>query len=422
MSYLNRTPNWRWCEVSDTTLNGLVTPSEEAPIPHRWECSLRDLEGRPAAPKGIYIHVPYCATRCGYCDFNTYTPREIDLAASDYARLAVREIEMAGSLWQPGGVDTVFIGGGTPTLLSTDDIAAVITAVTTVFTLAPGAEVTIEANPDSVDERSLAALLDAGVTRVSFGVQSLAPHVLEVLERTHTPGSALAAIERARTVGFRHISADLIYATPGETDVDLESSVRAVLEAGVDHLSAYSLIVEPGTRLAQRVHRGEVPAPDDDVAAERYALIDHIAREAGLEWYEVSNWARPGGECRHNLGYWRGGDWWAIGPGAHGHLAGADRAVRWWNVKHPASYGREVAQGCAPIAGFEELDADMRRIESTMLGLRLREGIPMDLIPAEQRSNLDDLLTRGWVTLDDACLRLTDAGRLLADRVVRELT
>lgn len=412
--------------VNDTVLDGPGSGDSTTTVTD-WEDLIGQVMHDRSAPvtvrpHGVYIHVPYCATRCGYCDFNTYTPREIDLAASDYTDLAVREIEISRSLWHPGEVDTVFIGGGTPTLLAPDDIAKVITAIRTVFTLAPGAEVTIEANPDSVDESSLTALLEAGVTRVSFGVQSLAPHVLEVLERTHTPGRALAVIERARAVGFKHISADLIYATPGETDIDLESSVRAVLDAGVDHLSAYSLIVEPGTRLAQRVRRGEVLAPDDDVAAERYAVIDHVAREAGLEWYEVSNWARPGGECRHNLGYWRGGDWWAVGPGAHGHLAGDGRSVRWWNVKHPAAYGRQVAQGYAPIAGFEELDADVRRIESTMLGLRLREGIPRDLISDDRRCAIDDLVSRGWVTLDDARVQLTDAGRLLADRVVRELT
>lgn len=393
----------------------------------QWDEHLRGVihtsaMGRGRTTSGVYVHIPYCASRCGYCDFNTYTPREIDLAASDYTRIALAEIQQAGTRWHPDGIDTVFIGGGTPTLLAVADIAAIIDTIDSEFTLAPGAEVTIEANPDSVDGSSLAALREAGVTRVSFGVQSLAPQVLSVLERTHTPGRAIEAIEAAHAAGFAHVSADLIYATPGESEADLVASVNAVLDAGVDHLSAYSLIVEPGTRLAQRVRRGEIAAPDDDVAAERYALIDQVARDRGLEWYEVSNWARPGGECRHNLGYWRGGDWWAIGPGAHGHVAGDSHAVRWWNVKHPASYAREVAEDRPPIAGFESLDRATRATEATMLGLRLREGIARDQISGDRDESIGDLVDRGWVVIDDGRVRLTEAGRLLADLVVRELT
>lgn len=405
--------------INGDFVNGL--PSPDADVLGEWAVHLRSIDGRSNAPRGVYVHVPYCATRCGYCDFNTYTPREIDLAASDFAELAVREIEIAGSLWQPGAIDTVFFGGGTPTLLAVRDIAAILATIDEEFGLAPGAEVTIEANPDSVDAHSLTELLEAGVTRISFGVQSLAPHVLEVLERTHTPGRAIEAIHQARSVGFEHISADLIYATPGESDADLRESVEAVLGAGVDHLSAYSLIVEPGTRLAQRVRRGELPAPDDDVAAERYALIDAAATQAGMGWYEVSNWARDNGECRHNLGYWRGGDWWPIGPGAHGHRADDDRAIRWWNVKHPAAYSAQVAQGRSPIAGFEELDSHTRMIEATMLELRLREGITRERLPDDREDTLAVLVDRGWVSVDQGRVRLTDTGRLLADRVVRDL-
>lgn len=397
--------------MNDTTVNGLFDA---------WRARVETIEARPNAMHGVYVHVPYCATRCGYCDFNTYTPREIDLAASDYARIAIAEIEMAGQLWRPATIDTVFIGGGTPTLLASSDVAAIIAAIDDTFTRAADAEVTIEANPDSVTLESLAQVRAAGVTRVSFGVQSLAEHVLATLDRTHTPGRALEAIAQARQVGFEHVSADLIYATPGETDEDLTMSVRAVLDAGVDHLSAYSLIIEPGTRMAQQVSRGEIAAPDDDIAADRYAIIDRLAREHGMQWYEVSNWSKPGGECRHNLGYWRGGDWWAIGPGAHGYLEGQP-GMRWWNVKHPRAHADAISAGQPPIGGWEDIDEPTRILESVMLRLRLREGIELALLPATAEPVLQHYVTRGMLAVESGRVRLTDAGRLLADACVRDL-
>jgi oxygen-independent coproporphyrinogen-3 oxidase len=245
-------------------------------------------------------------------------------------------------------------------------------------------------------------------------VQSLAPHELAVLERTHTPGRSLEAIAEARAAGFAHVSADLIYATPGETDEDLVASVRAVLDAGVDHLSAYSLIVEDGTRLAARVRRGELPAPDDDVAADRYRLIDSMASAAGLQWYEVSNWARPGAECRHNIGYWSDADWWGAGPGAHGHLDGR----RWWNLKHPASYARAVGDGVAPVAGEETVDEHGRAVERVMLGVRMREGITRAGLPDDEVARL---AAEGLIEARDDRVVLTSDGRLLADAVVRRL-
>ncbi len=402
--------------MNDTAMNG---------PPDGWRAELSRLQMRPGVTRGVYVHVPYCAARCGYCDFNTYTPREIDLAASDYAGIAIAEIELTGQL---GGderidderIDTVFLGGGTPTLLDPGDVKAIVSRIDSVWGLAGDAEITIEANPDSVTVESLARLWDAGVTRVSFGVQSLAEHVLTTLDRTHTPGRALEAIAAAQQVGFTHISVDLIYATPGETDEDLTSSARAVLDAGVDHLSAYSLIIEPGTRMAARVNRGELPAPDDDVAAHRYEIIDTLARDHGLEWYEVSNWAKPGGECQHNLGYWRGGDWWAIGPGAHGYLGG-EPGVRWWNIKHPRAYAESVNAGRAPVAGWELIDEPTRILESVMLGLRLREGIDSTLLPAAADPVVQRYVGEGLLTVGQGRIRLTDAGRLLADACVRDL-
>jgi len=369
-------------------------------------------------PLGFYVHVPFCSTRCGYCDFNTYTAEELGggVSRATYADTVIQEIRWARRyVGDDRAVSTVFVGGGTPTLLGAADLVRILDAIRDEFGLAPDAEVTTEANPDSVTPTLLDGLLQGGFTRVSFGVQSLAPHVLAILERTHTPGRALEAIAEARAVGFEHVSADLIYATPGETHDDLRRSVAAVLAAGVDHLSAYSLIVEEGTRLAARVRRGELPSVDDDVAAERYAIIDALAEEAGLEWYEVSNWARPGAECQHNLGYWRDADWWGAGPGAHGHMDGR----RWWNLKHPATYARAIADGVAPIAGEESVGAAGRELERVMLGLRLREGIDRAGLPDGEVQRLAE---EGLIRVMDDRVALTSHGRLLADAVVRRVT
>ena len=369
-------------------------------------------------PLGFYVHIPFCASRCGYCDFNTYTAEELGPGASraTYADTVVAEIRWARrQVTGDRPVSTVFFGGGTPTLLGGADLVRILAVIEQEFGLVAGAEVTTEANPDSVSPRMLEDLLAGGFTRISFGVQSLAPGVLGILDRTHTPGRSLAAISEAREAGFAHVSADLIYATPGESDDDLRMSLDAVLGAGIDHLSAYSLIVEDGTRLAARVRRGEVPAVDDDVAAERYAIVDGMARAAGLPWYEVSNWARPGSECRHNLGYWRDADWWGAGPGAHGHLDGR----RWWNLKHPAAYARALAEGLSPAAGEEIVDEGGRRLERVMLGLRLREGIDRAGMPDEA---LSGLAAEGLVEMSGDRVMLTDGGRLLADAVVRRLT
>ena len=369
-------------------------------------------------PLGFYVHVPFCATRCGYCDFNTYTAEELGAGASrsTYADTVISEIRWARSqVRDDRPVSTVFVGGGTPTLLGAGDLVRILGAIDAEFGLESGAEVTTEANPDSVSPVMLQELHEGGFTRVSFGVQSLAPHVLEVLERTHTPGRALEAIAEARSAGFAHVSADLIYATPGETDEDLAASVAAVLDAGVDHLSAYSLIVEDGTRLAARVRRGDLPAPDDDVAADRYRIIDAMASAAGLEWYEVSNWARPGSECRHNLGYWNDADWWGAGPGAHGHLDGR----RWWNLKHPAAYARALAEGQSPLAGEETVDDAGRSLEQVMLGVRIRAGIPRAGLPDDAVAQLE---SEGLIEASADRIVLTSSGRLLADAVVRRLT
>ncbi len=372
-------------------------------------------------PLGIYVHVPFCAARCGYCDFNTYTASELDGSGASpdgWLDAVRRELDLAAAALGDRPVDTVFVGGGTPSLLGAERLGAVLGAVRSTFGLAPGAEVTTESNPESTSPEFFAGLVGAGFTRVSLGMQSAAPHVLRVLDRRHTPGRAVAAAREARAAGLAHVNLDLIYATPGETDADLAASLDAVLDAGVDHVSAYALIVEDGTALARRVARGELPAPDDDVAAARYEMIDDRLGAAGLGWYEVSNWARDeAAACRHNLGYWLDGDWWGLGPGAHSHLAGA----RWWNVKHPARYAAALAAGESPEAGREELTEAERHTERVMLRLRLAQGLPLDLLDAPGRAALDRAAADGLLELRDGRAVLTRRGRLLADAVVHAL-
>ncbi len=373
----------------------------------------------------MYVHVPFCATRCGYCDFNTYTAGELGTSASPQSwlealrgELATAAREFAALPTATPEVSTVFVGGGTPSLLGGDGLAAVLDAVRGEFPLAADAEVTTESNPESTSPEFFDRIREAGFTRVSLGMQSAAAHVLKVLDRTHTPGRAVAAAREARAAGFEHVNLDLIYGTPGERDADLDASLDAVLGAGVDHVSAYSLIVEDGTALARRVRHGELPAPDDDVLAARYERIDTRLRAAGLEWYEVSNWAANAAAiCRHNIGYWDGGDWLGAGPGAHSHVGG----VRWWNVKHPARYADRVGAGGLPAAGWEALTDGERYTERIMLAVRLRTGLSLAELAPNAISAVDNVIADGLALRTDDRLVLTDRGRLLADGVVREL-
>jgi putative oxygen-independent coproporphyrinogen III oxidase len=395
------------------------------PVPLDGALPAAALAGVGSRQFGFYVHVPFCATRCGYCDFNTYTATELGGGASqrEYAETAVREVRLARRVLGDADVpvSTVFFGGGTPTLLPPGDLALILRAVAEEFGLAAGAEVTTEANPESVDLAYLWALREAGFTRLSFGMQSARAHVLRVLDRTHTPGRPEQCVAWAREAGFAHVNLDLIYGSPGETDDDWRASLEAAVAAGPDHVSAYSLIVEDGTRLAASIRRGELPAPDDDVLADRYLMAEDALTAAGFEWYEVSNWATsPGGRCRHNLLYWRDGDWWGVGPGAHGHVGG----VRWWNVKHPVAYAGRLAAGRTPAQARELLGAAARRVERIMLGLRLADGHPLaDLSEAgltgAKRAVADGLLEP--VAYDAGRAVLTLRGRLLADAVVRDL-
>ena len=394
------------------------------PVPTSGALPGAALEGLGERPLGVYLHVPFCATRCGYCDFNTYTAGELGSAAEPvaYVDAALRELELAAGVLAATGravppAETVFVGGGTPTLLPPGDLARLLQGVRDHVGLAPGAEVTTEANPESVTPGSLAALREAGFTRVSLGMQSAVPHVLAVLDRRHRPGRPEEAAREAVAAGFEHVSLDLIYGTPGESDADWQRSLDAALGAPVDHVSAYALVVEEGTALARRVARGQVPPVDDDVLADRWLAADSALTAAGLGWYEVSNWAQgAAAECRHNRLYWSGADWWGIGPGAHSHVGG----VRWWNVKHPAVYAARLASGASPAQAREVLSPDTQAVERVMLGVRLREGLP--LADVGDPGAVDQLVSDGLLAPPrDGRVVLTRRGRLLADAVVRAL-
>jgi putative oxygen-independent coproporphyrinogen III oxidase len=385
--------------------------------------ALTDVGGRGF---GVYVHVPFCASRCGYCDFNTYTATELGGGASRdaYADTVLAELALAARVLgdtPPRRVDTVFVGGGTPTLLSPADLGRILEGIDKTWGLAADAEVTTEANPESVTADSLRELRRAGFTRISLGMQSAAPNVLAVLDRRHTAGRAPQAATEAREAGFDHVNLDLIYGTPGERAEDFATSLDTVIGAGVDHVSAYALIVEDGTRMAGRMKRGELPYPSDDVAADRYLAAEAALTAAGFSWYEVSNWATtPDAACRHNLLYWAGGDWWGLGPGAHSHVGG----VRWWNVKHPTAYASRLADGCSPGHGREVLTDTDRHVEDVMLRVRLADGLPLTALDPIGLAGAANALAEGL--LDRAAheagrVVLTLRGRLLADAVIRDL-
>ncbi|MBF9133099.1 coproporphyrinogen III oxidase [Plantactinospora sp. S1510] len=403
---------------------GVLPEGEPVPVDGSLPDAARATVG--ARGFGVYVHVPFCASRCGYCDFNTYTPAELGGNADrdGYVDQVLAELAMAGRVLgdrPPARVDTVFVGGGTPTLLPADDLARILDGIDRLWGLAGDVEVTTEANPESVTRESLKELRAAGYNRISLGMQSASPGVLAILDRRHTAGRAIQAVGEAREVGFDHVNLDLIYGTPGESADDFATSLATVIDAGVDHVSAYALIVEDGTRLAARMRRGELPYPDDDIAADRYLAAEEALSGAGFSWYEVSNWARtPAARCRHNLLYWAGGDWWGLGPGAHSHVGG----VRWWNVKHPATYAARLAAGTSPGQARELLSAADQQVEDVMLRLRLASGLPLATLDDAGRAGAHRAYDAGLLDrseYDAGRAVLTLRGRLLADAVVRDL-
>lgn len=380
---------------------------------------------------GAYLHVPFCAKRCGYCDFNTYTSAELgdpapgttldSFPAAIGAEFALAAKYLQATDWGVPAVDTVFVGGGTPTLMTAGQLTGVIADLGRYFAVRPGAEVTVEANPDTIDDVYCAELAAGGVTRVSVGMQSAVTHVLQTLDRTHQRDNVARAVAAAKKAGLQ-VSVDLIYGTPGESVDDWRSSVASAVALEPDHVSAYALTVEQGTAMHRRVRRGDLPTPDSDDQATKYEIADQLLTDAGLSWYEISNWSRSAGtHCRHNVGYWNGGSWWGFGPGAHGFLANSNGAAgrRWWNEKLPRKYGELVHQGVLPEAGGEDLSTAEEQIEHVMLGIRLSQGLPTAKAVAGDR--IAELAERGLVTATSDRVRLTLQGRLVADFVTRQL-
>lgn len=373
----------------------------------------------------FYIHIPYCAKRCGYCDFNTYTPSELksgdlDSLSSSYIDSALKEIEMAAQVVGSTTIPTIFFGGGTPSLLPAAQLARVIEAIRGRFTLDKDIEITLEVNPDSLTQEFLDEIKSAGATRISMGMQSAVGSVLKVLDRTHNPENVGRAVSMVRAAGFEHVSVDLIYGSPGETINDWRRSLEYALALDIDHISAYALIVEKGTKLAAQINRGELTMPPDDQSADKYLLADQLFDAAGFNWYELSNWSKPGGQCRHNIAYWDGSFWWGVGAGAHSYLNGK----RWWNVKHPSSYQEKILQGQSPELSHEILTPENLSDEFIMLQIRRREGILHNHLSATQIAKAEEFLSSGFLdsaSWQDMRLVLSRDGRLIADKIVREL-
>jgi oxygen-independent coproporphyrinogen-3 oxidase len=375
----------------------------------------------------FYIHIPYCVKRCGYCDFNTYTPAELQLTegltqiSNSYIDLLVKEIEFArNQVGESAIVPSIFFGGGTPSLMEASDIKRVITAISKQFKLDPIAEVTLETNPDTVTKEKLKQFYDAGVNRISFGMQSSVPHVLKTLDRTHNPENLPQVTKWATEVGFKEISVDLIYGTPGESKQDWQQSIDSALALPISHISAYALIVEEGTKLAAQIKRGEITKPDDDLTAEKYIMADKAFTTAGFNWYELSNWAKPNSQSKHNLAYWLGHNWWGAGPGAHSHINGK----RFWNVKHPNLYKQKIQANETVILDSEVLKGSQIESERLMLSIRLPQGLEKNTLNNQQILELTDYVNSGHLDQENWNLgraTLTLDGRLIADRIVREI-
>lgn len=374
----------------------------------------------------FYVHIPYCVKRCGYCDFNTYTPAELQIStgltqiSNSYIDLLIKEIDQAKEQVGAAKVPTIFFGGGTPSLMEPSDIARVITAIDNQFGLTQDCEITLETNPDTVDKEKLSAFKAAGVNRISFGMQSAVAHVLKTLDRTHNPDNLPQVTKWAAEVGFKDISVDLIYGTPGESLSDWQKSIDAALALPINHISAYALIVEEGTKLANAIKRGEIANIDDDLTAEKYLMADAAFSKAGFTWYELSNWSKDSGESKHNIAYWLNKNWWGAGPGAHSHLNGK----RWWNVKHPNLYREKLQENISPILDSEVLDSMQIESERLMLSIRLPEGVRKDSLSADQIKSLNQYLDSGALNTakwDAGSVSLTLSGRLIADRIVREI-
>jgi oxygen-independent coproporphyrinogen-3 oxidase len=373
----------------------------------------------PKTMLSFYVHIPYCVRRCGYCDFNTYTPSELqdgatlEIVSGDYIDAVLKELDAAPT----NVVPTIFFGGGTPSLLPPKDLGRVITAIKARNGVTEDCEITLEANPDSVTQEKLNELIAVGFNRISFGMQSSNPEVLKVLDRTHNPENVRKAVEMARTAGFSSISVDLIYGAPGESLSDWAATVKEALSLETDHISAYALIVEEGTKLAAQIKRGEYSMPDDDLMTDMYLLVDQQCLQKGLKWYELSNWSKPGHQCRHNIAYWKSANWWGLGPGAHSHID----QKRFWNVKHPNAYKEKVFAGQSPIKDSEVLTDEQKKSEYIMLAIRMPEGVKKAALTVAQYERVMEYIKSGHVIERENSLALTPTGRMIADRLTQAM-
>ena len=375
----------------------------------------------------FYVHIPYCVKRCGYCDFNTYTPSELQITTglknitNSYTTLLITEIKSARKqVGERAVVPSIFFGGGTPSLMEAEDIKSIISTIGSEFDLAGDIEITLESNPDTVDKDKLEKFYQAGINRISFGMQSAVPHVLATLDRTHNPDNLYQVTKWASEVGFKEISVDLIYGTPGESKSDWQKSIDTALSLPITHISAYALIIEEGTKLAAQIKRGEVDQVDDDLTAEKYLMADNAFTKFGFNWYELSNWSKVNSESKHNLAYWLGKNWWGAGPGAHSHLNGK----RFWNVKHPNLYKQKIDANESPVADSEDLKELQIESERLMLSIRLPSGVEKNTLNEQQISDLSGYVESGHLDKgdwDNGRATLTLNGRLIADRIVREI-
>lgn len=390
----------------------------------------------------VYIHVPFCMRRCGYCDFNTYTAVDMGAGASrgNYANMVIREMSIVRDWQSAHGIDepeaaTVFFGGGTPTILKASDLVAMLNAVRDTWSIAENAEITTEANPDTVNADYVKELADGGFNRISFGMQSAVPSVLKTLDRTHTPANVAAGVAAANAAGMRS-SVDLIYGAPGESLDDWRTSVRTAIDLGVNHISAYALTVAPNTKMGRQIAAGTLPTPDDDDEATKYEIADDLLGAAGLEWYEISNWARPGYESQHNLGYWRNVDWAGLGPGAHSHygnVLGVEQSapeektetvktsgLRSWDIAHPRMWGQAINAGDVPWSGSERISKEENLEEIIMLGLRMREGLDLSRLGnTADMARIQPMEDEGLIVIRDGRVIPTRTGRLLNDTIIK---
>ena len=367
----------------------------------------------PRDAAGIYVHVPFCLTRCGYCDFNAYAG--LDHLASRYVSALLREAELAAGAWERVEVVSVFLGGGTPTTLDVADLKAILARLRSSYAVTIDAEITLEANPDTVDATKLGALREAGYGRLSMGAQSFDRSVLAALERVHQPEAVRRAFEAARAAGFDNVNLDLIYGAAGETLESWERTLEEAIALSPEHVSAYALTIEPATALGRQVARGETPAPDPDVQADMFEAACGLLGDAGYGHYEVSNWAKPGYDCRHNLGYWERRPYVGLGAGAHGFREGR----RWWNVRPPEEYLSMVERGELPVGGSEELEPADAYLEEVFLRLRILQGIPASWV---ENGREEPYLESGLLARDDGNLIPTERGMLLLNELVLGLT